>query len=91
MELMIKDPQKMLGFMAGQLINDGGLSVRGVFPPSDMSGTIPTEDAKLYQVTDDAMELHDAFNENRRYTNLQVRFDEFRQRLDHLKATKWTS
>lgn len=90
-ELIIKDPAKMLGFMAAQLINDDGLAVFGTFPPSELMARIPVDDVRTFQVNDDATELFDIFNEKRRYINLSVRREAFRQRLDALKSTKWSS
>lgn len=90
MEHVVKDPAKMIGFMASQLLNDGAMSVFGAFPPSTASERIPADVVQSFHVTDDATEMFDDFNEKRRYTNLTVRRDDFRRHLDHLKSTKWT-
>ena len=80
-ERLNKDPMTMLGVLAQFLVHDEQIVIYGVYPPSQKLEEIPKQDAATFRFSDDAREMFDNYNEERRYVDLYVKREDFEKAL----------
>ena len=78
--------KRMIGSFAEMLVRDESVAIFGVYPPSKKFEQIPDEDARAFQISDDAKQMSDAVDGERMYCDLAIKRKDFKRRLDEIKT-----